>query len=101
MFGRIGVAVGIGVLLLACLGCEEGPKKGPKTARTNSKETTGSIPEACECAFECAETTMIDDDRGLQVCRKRCSKEFGKKATAKGFARALEVMSLDRESCDD
>jgi hypothetical protein len=101
MIGRIGVSLGLGLLLLAAAGCEEGPKKGPRTGREMVAESNGDIPGACECAIECAHTTMIDDDHGLQACKAACSKEFGAKSAAKGFKRAVEVMSRDRESCDD
>ena len=97
----IGVIVGLAVLLLGILGCEEGPKKGVKTREKTSGMTAENTAEACECALECASNTMVDDPGGLAACRKECSTEFGTKATARGFERALEVMSQDRQSCED
>ncbi len=101
MMKRIGVIAGLFVLFVASCQCEEGPKKGPKTGRMKVNENTETIPGACECALECAETTMVNDPHGLETCRSDCKAEFGKRATAKGFERALEVMGQERESCDD
>jgi len=97
MIRCLGVTVGLAVLFLGILGCEEGPKKGVKTRGNTTENTT----EACECALECAQDTMVDDPGGLEACKKECSDEFGAKAAAKGFERALGVMSQDRQSCED
>jgi hypothetical protein len=97
MIRCIGVTVSLAGLLIGILGCEEGPKKGVKTSGKTAKNTT----EACECALECAQNTMVDDPSGLEACKNECSDEFGAKAAAKGFERALGVMSQDRQSCED
>ena len=81
------IAVGI----FTC-GCGNGQKPSAKKA---------DIPGACECATECANTTMVDDPQGLVTCKNECAKKFGSVALAEGLKRSMEVMSGARESCKD
>jgi hypothetical protein len=98
---RIGVVIGLAALLLGSSGCEEGPKKGLKTTGKTARKAARNLPGACECALECAKNANLDDPRGLDTCTGECGSEFGAKLAVEGFQRALEVMSKDRESCDD